>query len=168
MTSKSKVIASGGMMLALEAIILIAMNFVPINTIFIMGLASLISSIIIMEYGSRAGAVFSIASVLISFLIISNKFQWILFALTFAIYGSVKEFIERGRDIKIEWIIKIVFANIIFVVLNFLLGEFISEEMSLIFLVPFYNVAFVVYDIVYSQFILFYERDIRKHIKRYF
>ena len=58
----SKKISYSGILLAINIILLILINVIPMNTIFLMGLASLPISIIIMEYGPKSGFVFYIAS----------------------------------------------------------------------------------------------------------
>ena len=68
-----------------------------------MAIASFISSILIYEYGEKIGAIFTIASIVLSFLIISNKIQWFLYAISFALYGLIKSLIEKGRSRKVEY-----------------------------------------------------------------
>ena len=69
----SKKIAYSGILLAINLILLILINIIPMNTLFLMGLASLPISIIIMEYGPKSGFIFYIASILLGFIIINNK-----------------------------------------------------------------------------------------------
>ena len=51
----SKKIAYGGMLLSLNAILLILINIIPINTLFLLGLASFIIYIVIDEWGPISG-----------------------------------------------------------------------------------------------------------------
>ena len=90
----SKNIAYGGILLGLHTLLLILINVIPMNTLFIMGIASLISSIIIMESGPKNGVIFYLASFILSFFIMSNKAQWVLYNLTFGIYGIIKYIID--------------------------------------------------------------------------
>ena len=83
----SKKIAYSSILLAINLILLILINIIPMNTLFLMGLASLPISIIIMEYGPKSGVIFYIASVLLGFIIINNKVQWVLNSFTFCGYG---------------------------------------------------------------------------------
>ena len=69
----SKKIAYSSILLAINLILLILINIIPMNTLFLMGLASLPISIIIMEYGPKGGVIFYIASVLLGFIIINNN-----------------------------------------------------------------------------------------------
>ena len=81
----SRKVAYGGILLALNCILLLLVNVLPINTLFLLGLASLPISIVIMEWGPKVGVVFYIGSVLLSFIIMAQKAQWILYIFTFGI-----------------------------------------------------------------------------------
>ena len=54
----SRKIAYGGILLALNCIILLLVNIIPINTLFLLGLSSLPIAVVIMEYGPKAGITF--------------------------------------------------------------------------------------------------------------
>ncbi len=49
----------------------------------------------------------------------ASKSQWIVYSLTFGIYGIVKYLIEKDRSIYIEYFMKLVFANIMILILYF-------------------------------------------------
>lgn len=160
----SKKIAYSGILLALNIILLILSNIIPINTLFFMGIASLTVSIVIIEYGGKFGAVFSLASILLSFFIILNKAQWLTYIFTFGIYGLIKYLIEKKQNIYLELILKLFFANIIVAVLYAFLKEFVFIPLNLVTIIGF-EIAFIVYDYVYTLFIEYYETKIKKTIK---
>lgn len=163
----SKKMAFGGILLALEAIFFMLINFVPMNTIFFMVLASFVSSIVIIEFGEKTGTIFTIASILLSFMIIGNKVQWFVYAISFAIYGLVKSLIERGRTMGVEYGIKLVFANIVFAIMYFALKSFLADVQYIPILFVGLNIVFLIYDLFYSQFIRLYENKLRKNISKY-
>ena len=167
MENISKKMAFGGILLALEAIFFMLINFVPMNTIFFMVLASFISSIVIIEFGEKTGAIFTFASILLSFMIIGNKVQWFIYAISFALYGLVKSLIERGRSRGTEYGIKLVFANIVFAIMYFVLKSFLTEVQYMFVLFIGLNATFLIYDLFYSQFIRMYENKLRKNISKY-
>ena len=167
MENVSKKMAFGGILLALEAIFFMLINFVPMNTIFFMVLASFISSIVIIEFGEKTGAIFTFASILLSFMIIGNKVQWFIYAISFALYGLVKSLIERGRSRGTEYGIKLVFANIVFAIMYFVLKSFLTEVQYMFVLFIGLNATFLIYDLFYSQFIRMYENKLRKNISKY-
>lgn len=160
----SKKIAYTGILLSLNIILLILSNIIPINTLFFMGAASFIVSIVIIEYGGKYGVIFSIASILLSFFIIQNKAQWIFYAFTFGIYGLVKYLIEKNQRVYIELVFKIAFANLVAVLLYIILKAFIFIPMNLFTVIGF-EIGFIVYDYVYTLFIEYYDVKIKKIIK---
>lgn len=161
----SRKIAYGGILLSLNSILLLLVNIIPINTLFLLGLASLPISIVIMEYGPKAGIIFYIGSVLLSFMIMANKAQWILYIFTFGIYGLVKYIIEKDRSFIQEYILKIIVANILIIFVYIILKQFVYIPVN-IFTILIFEIAFIVYDFVYSQFIDFYNDKLRKFVKR--
>lgn len=159
----SKKITYSGILLGLNIVLLLISNLISINTMFFMGLASLIISVIVMEYGVNTGIVFYIASIILSFIVMPNKSQWLLYTLTFGIYGLVKYFIEKGRPIYIEVILKLIFANLVAVILYLILKNIVIIPINIITIIV-YQVAFLVYDYVYSLFIEYYNEKIKRII----
>ena len=159
----SKKMAYSGILLGLNIVLLLISNLISINTMFFMGLASLIISVIVMEYGVNTGVVFYIASIILSFVVMPNKSQWLLYTLTFGIYGLVKYFIEKGRPIYIEVILKLIFANLVAVILYLILKNIVIIPINIITIIV-YQVAFLVYDYVYSLFIEYYNEKIKRII----
>ena len=148
----SKKIAYGGILLSVNAIILMLVNVIPINTIFILGIASLPISVYIMMYGPIAGLSYYICLTIVSFLVISNKAQWILYILTFGLYGLVKYIIEKDRHFIIEYLLKVLFANIMMGILYFIARQIIYININLLTIIIF-EFIFLVYDYMYSRFI---------------
>ena len=161
----SRKIAYGGILLALNCIILLLINIIPINTLFLLGLASLPIAVVIMEYGPKAGVIFYIGSVLLSFMLMANKSQWILYIFTFGIYGLVKYIIEKGRSFLQEYIMKLIAANILIVITYFILKFFVYIPVNLITIIVF-EITFIVYDFVYSKFIDYYNEKLRKLVHK--
>lgn len=160
----SKKVAYGGILLGINLVLLLLINIISINTLFLMGIASLLISIIIMEFGPKAGITFYIGSLILSFIIMSNKAQWIIYSLTFGIYGLIKYYIERDIPIYIEYILKLLFSNLAIVIVYFLIKSFIYIKLNLFILIGL-NIIFLVYDKVYSSFIDYYNEKLRKILK---
>lgn len=160
----SRKVAYGGILLSLNIILLLLVNIIPINTLFLLGLASLPIAIVIMEYGPKSGIIFYIGSVLLSFMIMANKAQWILYIFTFGIYGLVKYIIEKDRNFIQEYILKFLAANILIIFAYIILKQFVYIPIN-IFTILIFEIAFIVYDFVYSQFIDFYNDKLRRFVK---
>lgn len=161
----SRKIAYGGILLAINSILLLLVNIIPINTLFLLGLASLPIAIVIMEWGPKAGVIFYVGSVLLSFMLMANKSQWILYIFTFGIYGLVKYMIEQGRSFTQEYVMKLICANILIVITYFILKPFVYIPVNIITIVIF-EVAFIIYDFVYSKFIDYYNDKLRKLVNK--
>lgn len=157
----SRKIAYSGILLSLNIIILTLVNIIPTNTLFLLGLASLPISIVIMEYGPKSGIVFYVGSVLLSFMIMANKAQWILYIFTFGIYGLIKYIIEKDRSFLQEYIFKLLAANILIIFAYMILKQFIYIPVNIITVLVF-EIAFIIYDFVYSQFIDFYNNKLKR------
>ena len=97
------------------------------------------------------------------FLVINNKAQWVLYNLTFGVYGLIKYIIEQDRSIYLEYILKIIFANMLLMITYFILRGFIYIPINILTILAF-QVVFMIYDSVYTKFIDYYETKIRKII----
>lgn len=159
----SKKIAYTGFLLALNIISLILSNIIPINTIFFMGLASFLESIVIIEFGLNYGIIFSIASIILSFFIIPSKVQWVFYIFTFAIYGVLKYLIEKNKNEILSILLKLVVASLIGLILYFILNTFVFIKINL-FSVIIFEIGFLVYDYVYTLFIEYYNDKLKKII----
>lgn len=157
-------VAYGGILLAVNIILLLLINVIPMNTLSLMGLASLPISIVIMEWGPKSGIAFYVGSIILGFIVIVNKAHWILYAPTFGVYGLVKYLIEKDRPIYIEYIFKLLFANIVMVLVYFLLKQFVYVPMNLMMIITL-QALFLIYDYMYTLFIDYYNRKLRKIIK---
>lgn len=161
----SKKIAYSGILLGINLVLLILINIIPMNTLFLMGLASLPISIVIMEYGPKSGLIFYIASIILGFIILNSKFQWVLNTFTFSIYGLIKYIIENDRPVYIEYILKLLFANISVLIVYFILSQFVYIPMNLITILTF-EALFIIYDRMYSLFIEYYNKRLKRIIKQ--
>ena len=160
----SKNIAYSGLLLALNIVFLILSFIIPTNTLFFMGLASLPIAIVIIEQGIKYGIVFYVASSILSFLFIPDKINWIFYTFTFGIYGVIKYFIERDRNIFIEYILKLGIFNIIIFLGYFFIKNFIYIPLNPITILVA-QLIFIAYDYSYGIFIDYYYNKIRKNIK---
>ena len=80
------------------------------------------------------------------------------------IYGFIKYIIEKDRPILVEYILKLIFANMAATILYFIVREFIYVPINIISIVTF-EIIFVVYDYMYSRFIDYYNLKIKNIIK---
>ena len=104
------------------------------------------------------------ASVILGFIVMTSKTQWLIYIFTFGIYGLIKYIIEKDRPIFVEYILKLLFANTMVLILYFIVREFVHVPMNIISIVIF-EVVFVVYDYMYSRFIDYYNLKLKSIIK---
>ncbi len=161
----SKKIAYSGILLALNILLFFMLNLFPTNTLFLLGLSSLPISIIIMEWGPKIGATFYLASTILGFISITNKAHWIIYVFMFGIYGLIKYLIEQDRVIYIEYILKLVYANISLIIVYIIVKQFMYVPTKW-YLVLLFNVIFLVYDYAYSLFIDYYNHKLKHIIKK--
>lgn len=169
--TNARKIAFSGLFLALNAIVFLAINYIPINTLALMAVASLFSSVIILEFDLKTGAVFSVGSTMMAFFILANKLHFFTYLLTFGIYGVIKAIIEKKFTEKKQIFIKLIYANLAFATLVFLSTLFIkiNIDLKLVLLLLGFEFVFLIYDYFYTQFILFYLEKISRliNIKRH-
>lgn len=161
----SKKIAYSGILLAVDLVLFAMINVLQTNTLFLLGLASLPIAVIIMNWGAKTGGIFYLASVALSFIVIANKAHWVIYVFTFGIYGLVKYLIEQDRSIFTEYILKLVYANIALVIVYFIVKQFMYIPQKL-YLILVFEVAFLIYDYVYSLFIDYYNKKLKKIIEK--
>lgn len=161
----SKKIAYSGILLAVDILLFVMLNVFQTNTIFILGLASLPIAIIIMNWGPKTGAIFYIASVILGFMVINNKAHWIIYVFTFGVYGLIKYLIEQERPIYVEYILKLVYANIALAIVYFIVKQFVYVPKQW-YLILLFEVVFLVYDYAYSLFIDYYNQRLKNMINR--
>ena len=75
-------------------------------------------------------------------------------------YYLVKFLIEQDRPIVVEYILKLVYANIALVVLYFIAKQFVYVPAKW-YLVLLFEVVFLIYDYVYSLFIDYYNKKLK-------
>jgi hypothetical protein len=160
----SKNIAYSGLLLALNIVLLILSFVIPTNTLFFMGLASLPISIVIIEQEIKNGIIFYIASIILSFLFMPDKLNWLFYTFTFGLYGIIKYFIERDRKLIIEYILKLGIFNIIMGIGYFFVKELIYVPINIITILAS-QLIFIVYDYAYGRFVDYYYNEIRKRIR---
>ena len=89
----------------------------------------------------------------------------ILYIFTFGIYGLVKYIIEKDRSFIQEYIMKLVAANILIIITYFILKFFVYIPVNIITIIIF-EIAFIIYDFVYSKFIDYYNEKLRRFVNK--
>lgn len=168
MLLKSKNIAYLGVLLAINQLFIILSSIVKTNTLLLFGGAALVIGIVIVEYGIKSGIVFYIASILLGFILTTDKVEFLTYILFFGLYSVAKYFIEKFVPYyKNAWItemlIKIVFFNLIAVLAYFISRGFITIKLYWWMIVAA-ELIFIIYDYAFTIFVNYYINNIKPKI----
>lgn len=119
---KARILAFGGLLLALAVVFMALGSIIETSTLFLLAAASFFVGIVVREFGLRAGAAFYVAAVLLGFITAPNKF----YVLTFAAMGiyiwgieAVWRWLDRHPQYRkrqmIFWISKYVIFNVVYI-----------------------------------------------------
>jgi hypothetical protein len=161
---KAKYIAENGIITALTLAILYSASILPISTLSILTVASCLIPISIIRTSIR-GAVFAyIASSVLSFFLVTTNIA-LYYALFFGIYGIIKYFIEKIRNISIELVLKLVAFNILLMIIYFIgtnLLVNLNSKFPLYIMWIVAQIIFLIYDYALTLIISFYLNRIHK------
>lgn len=169
MLLKTKKTALGGLLLALTVIFLYAEAVMPTARLSLYALSSFMVSVIIINYSAKAGWGFYLASSLFAFIMIPDKIGVIPYLAFFGIYGLIKYYIEKLKKRLPEYLLKLLFYNLVLVLGLLFMKEFVLGSVkfsgSLWILAALSEIVFLVYDYIYSMFIGFYTSRLSRHFK---
>lgn len=154
---KTKDITLGGILVTLTVITLYINLIIPINTFAILTISSCYVPIAIMRSNIKLGIFVYIASSIIGLLIIPLDIM-IPFILYFGIFGLVKFYIEKLKNIPLEILLKLVFSNIMLFIGYFIFISFAGPipALPLWILLIVAQVAFIIFDYALTLIITFY------------
>lgn len=165
----SKKISISGIMLAITVLCLFLATVLPTNRLSFYALSSFTVSVIIIEYGAKAGWAFYIASCLLSFVLVYEKLELIPYILFFGLYGIAKYYIEKLNNILLEYVLKYTFFNICIMLFVLFVREIILKGIEIKF--PWWifaivlQIVFLIYDYVYTLFIQYYKNRLRMRFR---
>lgn len=170
MLLKSKDIAYMGVLLALNQLFIVLSSIVETNTILFFALASLIVSVVIIDFSFKNGVVFFIASCILGYFLSFNKIEFVSYILFFGVYSIIKYLIERyvimlKHALIVEIILKILFFNIAVLILYFILKEFIVITLFW-WMIPIAEIGFLLYDYAFTILIKYYVKNIKTLIRK--
>lgn len=155
---KAKDLALGGILTALTIVTLFISILIPINTFAILTISSCFVPIAIMRSNVKIGILVYLASSIIGFFLVPLDIM-IPFILYFGIYGLVKFYIEKLRNMPLEIVLKLVFSNIMLFIGYILFTKFISPiniDFPIWLLIILAQIAFIIFDYALTLIITFY------------
>jgi hypothetical protein len=167
--NKANYIAKGGIFAALSIILIYLSTIITINKLFMLGLASCIIPLSILMTNVKNTFIVYIAVSLLSLFLVPSKGIVITYILIFGLYGFVKYFLERSRNVPIEILLKLLFFNIM-ILLTYtlyasLFTEVITINLPIYALIAMLQVMFIVYDFTLTVFINYANKNLIKKIK---
>lgn len=162
---KARQIAESGILIALTIIVLYAASILPVSKLTVLTIASCFIPIAIIRTSLKNTIIIYVASSLLSlFLIpINTALSYVLF---FGIYGIIKYYIEKARNLIIEIILKLISFNILLLIIYFAVKNiFILPSTIPIWLIIIgAQGAFLVYDYALSLIINYFYDRFHKYI----
>ncbi len=164
-TLDTKIIATGGILLALSLVTLLGATFVPGIELTLYALSTVYVAIMIVEFSHFAGWIFYFASMMLAFILVPNKAGMIPYTIIFGIYAMIKYYIESCKKFPqwLEVVFKLVFCNVMLVLGLIFFGELFTgaiqvPELALPILLIGAQVFFLAYDYILTLVIGFYQK----------
>ena len=160
------------MLAALSLILLLAASFLPSGRLALAAVAGFLPAAAVLSAGGlRAGLACYIVTAALALLLLPDKFAALAYVILFGHYAVVKSLLERIPQPILIWVCKLVLCNLLFALLIRLFGavflDNLPERLRMIPLLHLFgSIAFVIYDIVFSMLIRFYQQRIGPHLRR--
>ncbi len=172
----TKKISLASIMTAVSIVFLFGSAYAPTGKAAFLVLTSMCMIVTVSECGIKYGWLQYIAVAVMSLLLLPSKGQMFLFVFIIGYYPILKLHIENIKNIKLEWLIKIIYFNFTLAVMFFILkyvifnfiyiGNLLDMVMSnFIFAIVIAEIVFILYDFFLSFFIRYYRNVIRKRLK---
>lgn len=162
----SRKIAFAGIFTGIAVVLLYMSAIMPTGKLTLYFLASLPVAAAIIEFGTGAGISVYLAACILSALTAGNILGIVPFAMFFGHYPIAKHFIEKGRPVVSEVLLKLAVFNISGLLwyllfkslfIEVLPVRFISNSALLVGFIAALQLAFFVYDYVFSRLLYYYE-----------
>ncbi len=156
---KSKAISTCAITVALSVLVLYLANIFDTLSVAMLVVTTCLMCLIVDLHGIKYALITYGATSILLFILLPNKFTAFFYFIAFGNYAIVKYFIEKLNNLKLEWIIKIIVANIYIFVCCLALRVFINLSLINVSIWGFIvvaNVGFIICDyaisVLYSYF----------------
>jgi hypothetical protein len=153
---RTRELALSAMLTALSVVLLYAACLLPTGRLALLAVAAMLPAVAVLAGGCRWGLLVYGATTLLSLLLLPNRLPGLVYAVILGHYSVVKSVIERLKRPAAELILKLLVWNGTLAVAWGLakgLGLLATLPYSPVLLVVLYNLAFLVYDLVFTQVI---------------
>ena len=168
--SKTRDLAFAGIITAFTVLVLVLESVIPTGRAGFLALSSFLLCAVYLESGMRWLMATYVASTLLALLLVADKIGLLPFVLLFGIYPVIKNLVERIRSIWLEWALKLAGFNILllagYAVFRPLLPAALTGSAYVIPAIAVFEFGFILYDLVFTQWIHFYLERISPRIRR--
>ena len=131
--------------------------------------AGLTVAVAVIEYGAGWAVMLYAATSVLSFVLLPAKTPALFYVLIGGIYPIIKALLERIKNRKLVWAIKIIGFNLFYTALiaagNYLLDIDDPIFSFNIFVYALGNLTFFVYDVAFTRLVTLYVKRIRRKLK---
>lgn len=169
MRSNTLGLARGGIFVALSLMLLYLSTIVPINKLFMLGMASVIIPISIISTGIKNTIIVYVSTSILSVLLLGFKGNVIGYILFFGLYGFIKLYIEKISNLFIEIPLKLIYFSIsmyiIYLISKLLIVEIPTSSLPLSLLIFAVELIFLVCDYALSMVISYADTHLLKKMR---
>ena len=160
-------LAVSALCLALTVAALVGASLIPGTEMTFYAIAGLFSGVVIMENGLKGGALVYVGALILSFILVPNKFAILPYGLFFGLYGFVKYFTEKISAAWAQIVVQIVFFGVISAAsLKFFKGLFLGNielpDMPMAIIIIGGVIMFLLYDYIFTLAVNIYRKRIQR------
>ncbi len=143
-------LSTGAVMATVILALLFGASSLPTGRFTLLALTTVASALTIMRCNVRTALIQYVAAAVLAFFLLPNKFIALVFALFFGNYAILKLYIERLRNLVVEWVVKILLFNLYLAVGYGLWKAFfpvLPVGFSVWIAAAVANLAFIIFDL---------------------
>ncbi|MFA9397508.1 MAG: hypothetical protein ACERKV_04480 [Clostridiaceae bacterium] len=161
---ETKKLARGSIFTSLSIILIYLSKIIPLNKIYLLGIASAIIPICIITIGVKPSILVYVSTSVLSSIILGFTGVVLSYIIFFGSYGFIKYYVERIRKLPIEIVLKLIFFDSCFYVIYKFFDIFLNSmpkiNLPLNAVVIMLQVIFIVFDYALTLFINWYRKKI--------
>jgi hypothetical protein len=164
----SNLIARGGILTAMGAMLIYLSTISPTSKVYILGVAASLIPLSVIITNLRNSFIVYFATSIISFLMLGFKGSVVAYVIFFGLYGLIKYFVERLRNIPLEIVLKLLYFNIsigiIFYVYKLFFTDLLKLNLPIYLVVIMLQFIFIIFDYALTLFIAYVTNHFSKLI----
>ncbi|ERI92592.1 hypothetical protein HMPREF1982_02201 [Clostridiales bacterium oral taxon 876 str. F0540] len=158
-------IARGGLYTALGVLFIYLSTITPTSKLYLLGIASCIVPLSILTIKIKHSIFMYLSTSLLSLLLMGIKGGVIAYILFFGLYGFVKYFIEKLRNMYLEIFLKLVYFNasigLVYVLYKVFFTDLFKVNIPIYALILMFQVVFLIFDYALTLFVAYVHRYIK-------